>query len=116
MFPFVILRMVPVVQIHRYYQGKTTRKRTFLIVLVGDIYFIAGSILMLIMTFMFPTYYLVLPLPFQTLAGWLFLIVYRIREPVSPWESVDETNQWWDEKKESMPEVKDIEDDKDKLW
>ncbi len=116
MFPFVILRLAPAAQIRRYYQGKTTRKRTFLIILVGDIYFLIGGILMFIMTLLYPSFYLSIPLPFQTITGWLILTARPIREPVTPWESTQESVAWWEQKKEESSEAKKVEDNKDELW
>jgi hypothetical protein len=106
MFPFVILRLAPSAQIRRYYQGKTSRTRTFLIVLVGDIFFLVGGLMMFIMSLFSPYLSLSIPLPFQTIAGWLFLLVRPIREPVIPWEGAEESKPWWEHKKDGPPKLK----------
>ncbi|TFH04106.1 MAG: hypothetical protein E4H14_15450 [Candidatus Thorarchaeota archaeon] len=112
MFPLILLRMVPVSQIYRYYTGKTTRKRAFIASFVGDGLFIIIAIPNLLVSIFFGT--IMLPLPFQLIFSFLLLWKYRIPEPTTPWEGTLEPKSWWEKKSETLQEKPA--DDEDKLW
>lgn len=117
MFPILILRFVPVLQIYRYYNGKTTKKRTYIICLFGDGFFIFYGLLFVIIAIGFGG--LIVPLPFQMLFGWIMLWRFPRPEPTTPWESGSEPKSWWDKKPENQEEKqekKPIKDDEDVLW
>ena len=116
MFPIVILRLVPAAQMYRYYQGKTTRKRAFLGSIVGDIYFLVGSLIIFIVSLFSPYSSLSIPFPLQTLASLFFLFLRPVREPVTPWDIPEEARPWWEQKEGPHSEKKETKDDKDVLW
>ena len=115
-FPFVILRFVPAAQIQRYYKGKSSRRRSFILLLVGDIYFILGASVVLIVSLFLPYMGLSIPLPFQTLVGYFYLLRHPVREPITPWDSELKPKQWWDETQQKNIEPVDVKDDTDELW
>lgn len=116
MFPLLLLRLVPVLQIYRYYNGKTTRKRTYIVCLFGDGYFLFYGLLFVIIAIGFGG--LLLPLPFQLLFGWIMLWRFPVLEPTTPWETESKPKSWW-EKEPKPPEEKQekpTKDDDDVLW
>jgi hypothetical protein len=109
--------MVPVYQIYRYYNGKTTRKHVVIALLVGEGYFIFTAIVINLLTFGYDSYHA--PLAFQLIFGILVLWRFRIPEPTAPWKSEEETKSWWDkepEDQEEKREEKPAKDDDDVLW
>ena len=118
MFPFIILRLVPVAQIHRYYVGKTSRKRALLCTIIGDFYFLFMGSFIFIFYLLIPSPYasLSIPLPFQMLVGLAILLKYPIREPVTPWDDTLAGKPWWEEKDEDYSEIVKSDNDKDRLW
>lgn len=112
MFPFMLLRMVPVSQIYRYYNGKTTRKRALIASFIGDGYFLIMTLPGLLLSFMGM---LMSPLPFQLIFGLLVLWRYPLPEPTTPWKSEEKPKSWWEKSPESQQEKKSTDDD-DKLW
>jgi len=115
MFPYILLRMVPVSQIYRYYNGKTTRKRAIIASFVGDGLFLIMTLPYLLLSFMG---ILMLPLPFQLIFGLLVLWRYPIPEPTTPWKSEEKPKSWW-EKSSDPPQEKQekpTKDDNDVLW
>ena len=115
MFPFLLLRMVPVFQIHRYYNGKTTRKRAFIASFVGDGIFLVLVLPTLIMSIPFSSFYIMLPLPFQMIVAILILWRSPLPTPTTPWESEEKPKSWWDKTSDSPPKKKPTDDD-DVLW
>jgi hypothetical protein len=116
MFPLLILRMVPAYVIVRYYHGKTTRKRALIGVMVGDILFLAMGLLIFVSSYMFVGSNLLVPLPFEMLAGFLVLWRFPIPEPTKPWEGSDETKPWWERESSEKTASSDANDDKNRLW
>ncbi|MGY5879780.1 MAG: hypothetical protein RTV31_05995 [Candidatus Thorarchaeota archaeon] len=110
--PFLLLRMAPVSQIYRYYNGKTTRKRVFITSIIGDGYYLISAIVILIITFGYDTYHI--PLTFQIIFSFFVLLKFRILEPTTPWKSEDKPKSWWAKTPDSQ-EKKSTDDD-DKLW
>jgi hypothetical protein len=116
-FPILILRLVPASMIFRYYQGKTTRRRALIGIMVGDIFFLAEGFLFLVISFsMFMGSYFVIPFPLQMLVGFFILWKFPIREPTKPWESSKETKPWWEKESSEIPASSDSNDDKNTLW
>jgi len=121
MFPFLLLRMVPVSQIYRYYNRKTTRKRAFIATFIGDGVLLIFTSPTIILSFMFGMFYFyMIPLPIQMIVGFLILWRRPLPEPITPWKSLSDEKSWWDKKSDSPQEkVADesvsVEDD-DKLW
>ena len=113
-FPFILLRMVPVSQMYRYYNGKTTRKRVFIASIVGDGYFLFTAILILIFTIGYSDSFHA-PLPFQILFSIIVLLKFRIPEPTTPWKSEENPKTWWEKSSEPQKE-KPTKDDQDTLW
>jgi len=116
MFPLLILRMVPAYVIVRYYHGKTTRKRALIGVAVGDILFLAEGLLFFVFSYMSMGSFLLVPLPFEMLAGLLVLWRFPIPEPTRPWEGSDETKPWWEKESSEKTASSDANDDKNRLW
>jgi hypothetical protein len=128
MFPFLLLRMVPVFQIYRYYNGKTTRKRALIASFIGDgviLLFTTPTIILSFMSGMF--YFYMIPLPFQMIAGFVMLWRCPLPEPTTPWEHITEQKSWWEkkpeppsdapqEKQSSEPQQKKPADEDDYLW
>ena len=112
MFPFILLRFVPVLQLHRYYNGKTTRKRALLASLVGDGYFLIFGIPIFIISLLYASPYLMIPLPFQLIVTILILFRYPIPEPTTPWDGEEEPKSWW----EKTPDSQQKKPDDDELW
>jgi hypothetical protein len=116
-FPILILRLVPASMIFRYYQGKTTRRRALIGIMVGDIFFLAEGFLFLVISFsMFMGSYFVIPFPLQMLVGFFILWKFPIREPTKPWESSKETKPWWEKESSEIPASSDSNDNKNTLW
>jgi len=114
MFPFVLLRLVPVSQIYRYYQGKTTRRRTVIALFFGDGFFLFyGLIAVLMITF--GMFLIVIPVIAQIIFGAFMLWKYPYREPRTEWDSVLEEKQWW-EKDEIPRKTKEKPKDENELW
>lgn len=124
MFPIVLLRMVPVSQIYRYYNGKTTRRRAFIASCIGDgLFLIYGT------PYLFLGFWgmLMLPLPFQLIFGFLVLWRYPIPEPTTPWKITSDDSEpksWWEKSSDpqqkkpadSEAEQKKPTDNDDVLW
>ena len=111
MFPLILLRMVPVSQIYRYYNGKTTRKRAMIASFVGDGLFLIMTIPYLFLSFMGV---FMAPLPFQLIFGLLVLWRYPIPEPTTPWKSEAGPKLWWETSSDSQ-QKKPSDEDND-LW
>ncbi len=112
MFPFLLLRMVPVSQIYRYYNGKTTKKRALIASIVGDGLFLFVGILFLFIGFGYSGMFMI-PLPFQVIFGFLVLWRFPIPEPTTPWEGTSEQKSWWDKTPKPQQEKSK---DEDELW
>jgi len=116
-FPMLILRLVPASVIFRYYQGKTTRRRALIGIIVGDILFLAEGLLFLIISFsMFMSPFFLIPFPLQMLVGLFLLWRYPIREPTKPWESSKVTKLWWEKESDEIVESSNDKDDGNKVW
>jgi hypothetical protein len=116
MFPFLLFRMAAVLQIYRYYNGKTTRKRAAIVSTIGDgilLILFLPSIIVSIMFGMF--FYIVIPLPIQMVVAFLILWRSPLPVPKTPWESEDKPKSWWEKTADSPPKKKPTDDD-DVLW
>ncbi|MHA1137130.1 MAG: hypothetical protein ACTSSE_11655 [Candidatus Thorarchaeota archaeon] len=121
MFPLLLMRLVPVLQIYRYYNGKTTRKRTYIVCLFGDGFFLFYGLLFVIIAIGFGG--LLFPLPFQLLFGWIILWRFPVLEPTTPWESESKPKSWWEKDSDPPPDTsKETQekptkkDDDNELW
>jgi len=112
MFPLILLRMAPVFQIFRYYNGKTTRKRALIASTVGDGPFLIMGIPYLFLSMIMISMFMI-PLPFQFIFGILVLWRYPIPDPTTPWEGDLEPKSWWEKEPDSQQEKKEAEDE---LW
>lgn len=116
MFPFLLMRMVPVLQIYRYYNGKTTRKRAAIASAIGDGIFLISVFPTLILSIIFGSFYsFMLPLPIQMIVAILILWRSPLPTPTTPWESEEKPKSWWDKTSDSPPKKKPTDDD-DVLW
>lgn len=115
MFPTLLFRFVPVLQIQRYYKGKTTRKRALLATLVGDGYYLFMGVPLIFISMLSGFSYFFIPLPFQVIFGVLVLWKFPIFEPTTPWESASddpEPKSWWPK----SPDSQQKKPDDDKVW
>ena len=116
MFPFLLLRMVPVHQIYRYYNGKTTLKRAAIASAIGDGIFLVVTLPILILPIIYGSFYsFMLPLPFQMIVAILILWRSPLPPPTTPWESKEKPKSWWEKTSDSPPKKKPTDDD-DVLW
>ncbi len=106
LFPFVLLRLVPVSQIYRYYQGKTTRGRALIASIFGDGIYIFYFLFVLINPFRFGLFTLIYPIPlsFQFLFCVVVLWRYPIPKPTTPWDGMKESEAWLEEDLEPKEE------------
>ncbi|KXH77341.1 MAG: hypothetical protein AM326_05240 [Candidatus Thorarchaeota archaeon SMTZ-45] len=102
--PFHFFRIAFVFQIVRYYQEKTTRRRTAVAALLSEAPFLAFYILWLItfgaligLGFNFPT-------PIMMIIGLLLLWRFPVSEVTVPWEGVSEPTPWWEEELKARTE------------
>lgn len=102
--PILCFRLVAALQIAKYYRGNSTRKRTALIILIGDGVYLPGNIVALITSFYFPGL-LLIPLPIQMIVGLLILWRAPLPQPTKPWGEQEEPRHWWVESKKSMEET-----------
>jgi len=110
MFPLVLLRLVPALQIYRYYKGKTTRRRTIYSLFIGDGFVLFYGLLAVFMI-SFGMYMIMIPVTAQIIIGAFILWRFPYREPRTPWDSVLEEKQWWEknqEPKEKKPKDEDV--------
>ena len=89
MIPIVALRLVFVYQVHRYYEGSTTRQRTLVLGILAE----GPSLFMLLLVlvaFLVPSIwlYLSIPTPLLLLSGTLLLWRKPFPEPKTPWNGV----------------------------
>jgi hypothetical protein len=118
MFPFLLLRMVPVSMLYRYYNEKTTRKRALIASCVGDGAFLIVAIPSIISSLLFAGGYYMIPLPIQMIGAILILWRSPLPEPTAPWEGIVDSKSWW-EKSPDAEQQKPIEkpkDNDDELW
>ena len=112
MFPFLLLRIAPVSQIYRYYNGKTTRIRVFIASIIGDGLFLFSSILIWFVSLGQHGAGIHIPLPFQIIFSFFVLLIFRGPKPPVTWESKQSTKSWWAKEPDSQQEkVAD-----DELW
>jgi len=115
LFPLILLRLVPVSQIYRYYQGKTTRRRALIASTFGEGIYMFYLLLMVIMTFAsgLITIVLPIPIPFQFLFCSIVLWRYPIPKPTTPWDGKEKSKSWWEKGQEPKEEKLRKEDE---LW
>ena len=110
-FPFLLLRMVPVSQIYRYYNGNTTRKRAFIAAAIGDGVFLIMTVPSMILMAVISGFYFLIPLPFQMIAGILILWRSPLPGPKTPWSKEEEPKSWWEKSSDSDQQKKPTDDD-----
>jgi len=116
MFPFLVLRMIPAVQIYRYYNRETTGIRVFIASIISDGPTLFMGIMMAYSSFVAYDDTLHIPLPFQMLFSLFVLLIFRVPKPADPWKS---TKSWWEkepEDQEEKQEKRPAKDDNDMLW
>jgi hypothetical protein len=111
MLPFMLLRILPVYQIYRYYNGKTTRRRAFIASSAGDGVFLYTGLIPLIFSILFSSSSFTVPLPFQTIVAVLILWRFPIPEPTTPWEPIEKPKSWWEKALEAQQEKFPDDDD-----
>jgi hypothetical protein len=99
--PILCLRLVPAFQIANYYRGNSTRKRTALIILIGDGIYLPGNIVALVSSLLLPGW-LLIPLPIQMIVGLLLLWRSPLPEPTKPWKEQEESGSWWTKSKKNV--------------
>lgn len=116
LFPLVLLRLVPVSQIYRYYQGKTTRRRALIASIFGDGTYMFYPLFMLIFTYASGLILVTIPIPIP--CQFLFCVIvlwrYPIPKPTTPWENISESKSRLDKKPDSITEK--LPNENDQLW
>ena len=89
MIPIVALRLVFIYQVHRYYEGSTTRLRTLVLGILAE----GPSLFMLLLmvvALLVPSFwlYLSIPTPLLLLSATLLLWRRPLPEPKTPWNGV----------------------------
>jgi len=114
-FPLVLLRLVPVSQIYRYYQGKTTRGRALIASIFGDGIYMFYFLFML--TFTYASGFILVMIPIPIPCQFLFCIIilwrYPIPKPATPWDGTEKRKSWSEKGQETIDKKSKNED---KLW
>jgi hypothetical protein len=106
--PILCFRLVSALQIANYYRGNSTRKRTALILLIGEGPLLLSNTVALLSSLVFPGL-LIIPLPVQMIVGLLILWRLPLPEPTKPWKEQEESGSWWNKsKKKEIDESKPI--------
>jgi hypothetical protein len=106
--PFLCFRLVSALQIANYYRGNSTRKRTALILLIGEGPLLLSNTVALLSSLVYPGW-LLIPLPVQMIVGLLILWRFPVPEPTKPWKEQEESGSWWTKsKKDELDESKPI--------
>jgi len=116
MFPFFMLRMIPAVQIYRYYNRETTRIRVFIASIVGDGLILFMGLMMAFSSLVSHSDTFHMPLPLQIIFSLFALLIFRVPKPTDPWKS---SKSWWEkepEDQEGKQEKRPAKDDNDMLW
>ena len=97
-------RLVFSYQMVRLYKGRTTKRRTLLLGLIADCYFLFIMLPSLISMLLYPSEYLymILPTPLVLLVA---IMLIKLRPPakiITPWKELDTPDKWW-EKKAAAP-------------
>ena len=105
MLPFLFFRAAFVVQIIRYYQGKTTRGRTAIVAVLSEAPIIAIYIIGLIVySMIYGGLGFSFPLPIMMMVGLLLLWRFPVPDVTVPWKGADEPTPWWEEKPQEKTE------------
>ncbi|MCJ7817289.1 MAG: hypothetical protein MUP60_00405, partial [Candidatus Thorarchaeota archaeon] len=101
--PILCFRLVSALQISNYYRGNSTRKRTALILLIGEGPLLLSNTVALLSSLVFPGL-LIIPLPVQMIVGLLILWRLPLPEPTKPWKEQEESSSWWTKSKKNVPD------------
>ncbi len=104
LIPFALFRVISVFQISRYYQGKTTKGRTKIGVILADAPFLFVYGIWFFTVGITSGVGLNLPLPIMMIVGLLIIWKFPAFEPTVPWEGSDEFRPWWEEDSEEKAE------------
>ncbi|TFH11649.1 MAG: hypothetical protein E4H14_00385 [Candidatus Thorarchaeota archaeon] len=99
--PILCLRLASALQTANYYRGNTTRKRTALIILIGEGPYLLSNIVALFSFLQLPGL-LIIPLPIQMIVGLLILWRLPLPEPTKPWKEKEESGSWWTKSKKKV--------------
>ena len=99
MMPFGFLRLAYAYQMFRFYNGRTTKKRTLTLGIVSELPFVMLFVLYFIMWFLYPYGPMGLagPTLILLIAG---ILIIRLKPPPKPpemWEGMPEEKPWWAE-------------------
>ena len=103
MIPFLMFRLAFVWQIARYYQGKTTRRRTAFMATLSEAPILAIYVLMFFTFTIYGGWGLNFPLPLMMIVGLIILWRFPVSEATVPWEGVSEPIPWWEEQSIDKP-------------
>lgn len=93
--PLTFLRLVFVYQIYKLYQGRTTRKRTFLVGAASELQMATIGILSVIMPVFSLMSRLFIPVPILFLAALITIKVAPPYEVTTHWKHPGDTENWW---------------------
>jgi len=105
--PLTFLRIGFMVMMIRLYQGKTTRKRTLIVGILSELQlvgFFYGNMLIMMLIYPYPMFYLqiMIPIPILLLVGFLIMHFDPPTEGTT-WIEEEKTGSWWDRQDEKSP-------------
>jgi hypothetical protein len=106
--PLMFFRLVFVYQMHKYFRRLTSRKRTIIVGIIGEIQFPVIGLFIIPFAINDP-YLLVLfsiPIPILLLVGLAIIQFVKVPKPIDGWEALDQSPDWWDKDSQSEPESK----------
>jgi hypothetical protein len=101
-FPFTVWRLALVYQMNRYYQGRSTRRTTFLLAVLAEMIMVTADLV--IYYLIFPGYWgplLTIPTPLMLVGASVFLWLTPYPVPKTPFDDQTEPEKWWEDGTES---------------
>ncbi len=100
--PFMFFRLVFVYQIYKYYRLLTTKKRTVIVGIIGEIQFPITGLLVIPFAISDPNLAVIfsIPVPILLVVGLAILHYVKTPRPVYGWEELDKTLDWWDKEQQ----------------
>ncbi|MHA2603023.1 MAG: hypothetical protein AM324_012950 [Candidatus Thorarchaeota archaeon SMTZ1-83] len=100
--PFTVWRAALVYQMYRYYQGRSTRRTTFLLAVVAEMIMVTADLV--IYYLIFPGYWgplLTIPTPLMLVGASVFLWMTPYPVPKTPFDDQTEPEKWWEQDTET---------------
>ena len=105
--PFTFFRLVYVYMIYRYFRGQTTKNRATIAGILGEIELPLIGLVLIPIGLVDPMIAVVIsiPVPILLIVGLIIMQFIPIPQPIDGWKELDETQDWWNQKKQSNSEV-----------